>query len=90
MSIAFIDLQAQRARIKEKIDAAIKGAVEGGAYIMGPQVAELEKRLSAFSGAAPMVCRCSPRKIRWPPPVVTCRPTIRCRNCCGARLRVQP
>jgi dTDP-4-amino-4,6-dideoxygalactose transaminase len=52
MSIAFIDLQAQRARIKDKMDAAIRGAVEGGAYIMGPQVAEFEKRLSAYSGAA--------------------------------------
>lgn len=51
MSIAFIDLQAQRRRIKDKIDAAIKAVVEGGAYIMGPQVAEFEKRLSAFSGA---------------------------------------
>lgn len=52
MSIAFIDLQAQRARIGNSMTAAILAAVEGGAYIMGPQVGEFERRLSAFSGAA--------------------------------------
>lgn len=51
MSIAFIDLQAQRRRIADKIDAAVKKVIEGGAYIMGPEVAEFEKQLSAFSGA---------------------------------------
>lgn len=51
MSIAFIDLQAQRARIKDKMNAAINAVVESGAYIMGPQVGEFEKQLSAFSGA---------------------------------------
>ncbi len=51
MSIAFIDLQAQRRRISGKIDAAVKKTIEGGAYIMGPEVTEFEKQLSAFSGA---------------------------------------
>lgn len=51
MNIAFIDLKAQRVRIRDRLDAAIAAAVEGGAYIMGPQVAEFERRLSAFSGA---------------------------------------
>lgn len=51
MSIAFIDLQAQLARMKDKMHAAVLAAVDGGAYIMGPQVGEFEKRLSAFSGA---------------------------------------
>ena len=51
MSIVFIDLQAQRLRIAEKIDAAVKKAIEGGAYIMGPEVAEFEKQMSAFAGA---------------------------------------
>jgi dTDP-4-amino-4,6-dideoxygalactose transaminase len=51
VSIAFIDLKAQRMRIKDKLDAAIAAAVEGGAYIMGPQVAEFERKLSAFSGS---------------------------------------
>jgi len=52
LSIAFIDLKAQRLRIKDRMDAAIAAVVDSGAYIMGPQVAEFEKRLSAFSGAA--------------------------------------
>ena len=51
MSIAFIDLQAQRARIKDRMNAAILAAVESGAYVMGPQVVDFEKQLSAFSGA---------------------------------------
>ncbi len=51
MSIAFIDLQAQRARIKDRMNAAINAVVESSAYVMGPQVAEFEKELSAFSGA---------------------------------------
>src|SRR6201999_4011056 len=49
--IAFIDLQAQRRRLGAPLDAAIKAAVEGGQWILGPQVAELEKQLAAFTGA---------------------------------------
>ena len=49
--IAFIDLQAQRRRIGESMNAAIQAAVEGGQWILGPQVAELEKRLADFAGA---------------------------------------
>jgi UDP-2-acetamido-2-deoxy-ribo-hexuluronate aminotransferase len=51
LSIAFIDLQAQRRRIADKIDVAVKKVVEGGAYIMGPEVVEFEKQMSAFAGA---------------------------------------
>ncbi len=51
MSIAFIDLQAQRRRIAGKIDLAVQKVIEGGAYIMGPEVIEFEKQMSAFSGA---------------------------------------
>ncbi len=49
--IEFIDLKAQRRRLGERLDAAIRGAIEGGQYILGPQVAEFEKQLAAFSGA---------------------------------------
>ena len=48
--IPFIDLQAQRHRMGSALDAAIKAAVEGGQWILGPQVAELEKNLAAFTG----------------------------------------
>ncbi|NWG52685.1 MAG: DegT/DnrJ/EryC1/StrS aminotransferase family protein [Hydrogenophilaceae bacterium] len=51
MPIAFIDLQAQRRRIEEKINAAVLKVVASGAYILGPEVKELEARLAAFSQA---------------------------------------
>lgn len=49
--IDFIDLAAQQARIRTKLDAAIAKVLNHGAYIMGPEVPELEKQLSAFCGA---------------------------------------
>ncbi len=48
--IAFIDLQAQRRRLGEPLNAAIRAAVEGGQWVLGPQVAELEEKLAAFAG----------------------------------------
>ena len=51
MSIAFIDLQAQRRRLGGKIEAAMRAAVESGAYVMGPPVREFEQALAAFGGA---------------------------------------
>ncbi|PSJ44884.1 aminotransferase DegT [Zobellella endophytica] len=47
----FIDLAAQQALIKDKIDAAIQQVLSHGQYILGPEVAELEHRLAAFVGA---------------------------------------
>jgi len=49
--IPFIDLKAQQARIREKLDTAIADVLEQGQYIMGPQVRELESQLAAFCGA---------------------------------------
>ena len=49
--IPFIDLQAQRARIADKIDAAVLKVVASGAYIFGPQVKEFEQKLAAFGQA---------------------------------------
>ena len=51
-SIPFIDLMAQRRRLGARIDRAVMGAVDAGQWIMGPQVAEFERRLAAFGGAA--------------------------------------
>ncbi|MBN9589587.1 MAG: DegT/DnrJ/EryC1/StrS family aminotransferase [Alphaproteobacteria bacterium] len=48
--IAFIDLQAQRRRLGAPLEAAIAAAVEGGQWILGPQVTQLEKDLAAFAG----------------------------------------
>lgn len=47
----FIDLEAQQARIKDKIDANIQAVLAHGQYILGPEVAELEEKLAAFVGA---------------------------------------
>jgi dTDP-4-amino-4,6-dideoxygalactose transaminase len=46
----FIDLGAQRARISDKIDAAVKRVIADGRYILGPEVAEFEKQLGAYIG----------------------------------------
>ncbi|MCC5995275.1 MAG: DegT/DnrJ/EryC1/StrS aminotransferase family protein [Oceanicaulis sp.] len=46
--IPFIDLAAQRARIQDRLDAAIARVIEEGKYIFGPEVTELETRLKAF------------------------------------------
>jgi UDP-2-acetamido-2-deoxy-ribo-hexuluronate aminotransferase len=46
----FVDLAAQQARIRHALDAAIAGVLAHGQYILGPEVAELEKRLAAFTG----------------------------------------
>lgn len=51
MTIEFIDLKAQQARIKDKLDARIQAVLAGGAYIMGPEVRELEGELAKFCGA---------------------------------------
>ncbi|HVM08450.1 MAG TPA: DegT/DnrJ/EryC1/StrS family aminotransferase [Acidimicrobiales bacterium] len=47
----FIDLQAQRDRIGDKIDNAIARVLEHGKFVMGPEVAELEHRLAERVGA---------------------------------------
>jgi len=50
MAIPFIDLQAQRRRLGAMLSRAIEAAVEGGQWVMGPQVGELEEKLAAFAG----------------------------------------
>ena len=47
----FIDLRAQQARIKGRIDAGIARVLAHGQYILGPEVAELEEKLAAYTGA---------------------------------------
>lgn len=52
MTLPFIDLKTQyralQPRIRERMDAVL----EHGQYIMGPEVAELERALEGFTGAA--------------------------------------
>jgi len=47
----FIDLGAQQARIKDKIEAGIARVLSHGKYILGPEVIELEEKLAEFTGA---------------------------------------
>ena len=49
--IPFIDLKAQYAALKADIDARVQAVLDHGQYIMGPEVAELERQLAAFAGA---------------------------------------
>jgi dTDP-4-amino-4,6-dideoxygalactose transaminase len=49
--IEFIDLGAQRRRIGARMDEAIGRVVDHGRYILGPEVAELERQLAEFCGA---------------------------------------
>ena len=51
----FIDLGAQRARISGKIDAAVSKVIADGRYILGPEVAEFEKRLGEYVGVEHVV-----------------------------------
>ena len=49
--IPFIDLKGQYAKIEENVDKAIKKVLMHGQYILGPEVAELEKQLAEFAGS---------------------------------------
>jgi len=49
--IPFIDLAAQRARLGDRIEAAIGRVLDHGKFILGPEVAQLEAELGAFCGA---------------------------------------
>ncbi|CAN7547237.1 DegT/DnrJ/EryC1/StrS aminotransferase family protein [Phenylobacterium sp. LjRoot225] len=57
MPIPFIDLQTQRKRLGQPLEDAILKVVRSGAYVMGPEIAELEAALGAF-GQAPHVLSC--------------------------------
>ena len=47
----FIDLKSQYQQLKKEIDAGIQRVLEHGQYILGPEVAELEEKLAAYTGA---------------------------------------
>jgi dTDP-4-amino-4,6-dideoxygalactose transaminase len=48
--IPFIDLQAQRARLGRRVEERMERVLAHGAFIMGPEVGELEQRLASFVG----------------------------------------
>lgn len=47
----FIDLKAQYLASRDLIDGRIRAVLDHGQYILGPEVAELEARLAAHTGA---------------------------------------
>ena len=49
--LAFVDLKAQYAALRESINARIQRVLDHGQYIMGPEVKELEEKLAALTGS---------------------------------------
>lgn len=47
----FIDLKSQYERIEENVQKAVLDVLASQAYIMGPQITELEEKLAAYAGA---------------------------------------
>ena len=54
-SIPFIDLKAQQARLRQRIDDAIARVLDHGQYILGPEVGLFEQELADFTGAGHVV-----------------------------------
>jgi len=50
MPIQFIDLKKQYSLIEDRIQARIKAVLDSGAYVMGPEIGELEKILAEYVG----------------------------------------
>ena len=46
----FIDLNIQQQRIKQSIEKRIQTVLDHGRYIMGPEIADLEEKLSTYVG----------------------------------------
>lgn len=51
MSIPFIDLKTQYKILKTSIDSRIQKVLDHGAYVNGPEIAELEAKLAQHTGA---------------------------------------
>ena len=49
--LEFVDLKTQYAALKGRIAQRMQAVLDHGQYIMGPEVAELEGKLAAYSGA---------------------------------------
>ncbi len=50
MSIPFIDLKTQYARVAGQVEQGLRAVLESGAFINGPDVVKLEKRLAEYCG----------------------------------------
>lgn len=54
-AISFIDLATQRDRIRPRVEARLARIMDQGSFILGPDVAELERGLSEFGGLSQTV-----------------------------------
>ena len=64
----FINLKKQYKRLESDIDKRIKAVLEHGQFIMGPEIDELEKRLSKFSDSLSAIDFASPTPLKtWLP-----------------------
>jgi dTDP-4-amino-4,6-dideoxygalactose transaminase len=59
MAVPVLNLKAQYAGIRSKIDAAMQSVLESGHFVLGPNVAALEVELGAFLGVARAVTMAS-------------------------------
>jgi UDP-2-acetamido-2-deoxy-ribo-hexuluronate aminotransferase len=48
--LPFIDLAGQQAQLRPQLEQSIERALRHGQYILGPEVAELEEKLCAYTG----------------------------------------
>ncbi|HPI41795.1 MAG TPA: DegT/DnrJ/EryC1/StrS family aminotransferase, partial [Pseudobdellovibrionaceae bacterium] len=58
MKVPFIDLKTQYEALKPSINKRIQTVLDHGAYVNGPEIIELEKKLSEYTGA-PYALTCS-------------------------------
>ena len=49
MNVPFLNLAAQHATLKKEISQAVEDVLTGGHYVLGPNVAEFEKEVAAFT-----------------------------------------
>lgn len=52
MEIPLVDLSAQHRKLEREIKAGIEQVISSGKFILGPEVAELEKRLAEYCGTS--------------------------------------
>lgn len=52
MAVPILNLQAQYERIRREVDSAVRGVLESGQFVLGPQVSTLEAELASFLGVA--------------------------------------
>ena len=50
-SLPFIDLASQQAQLRPQLEQGIEQMLRHGQYILGPEVAKLEEKLAAYTGA---------------------------------------